>query len=74
MFTFKVNFDGDDFRRKATEALKQDIEAKLRAAGVADRVKVTYSGESRGVPARMDISGSEEDVAKAKKALGIKES
>ena len=70
MITFK--FDGDDFRKKIVAQLKEDTRSKLATAGLTSRVKVAYKEDSKGVPSNIVLSGSDEDVAKAKKALGIK--
>jgi hypothetical protein len=70
MMTFK--FDGDDFRKSIVEQLKENTRSKLAAAGLTNRVKVAYKEDSKGVPSSIVLSGSDADIAKAKKVLGIK--
>jgi hypothetical protein len=74
MFTFKMDFDSDGIRKKVVAAVKEKIRSKLAAAGLAGRVKVTYTEDVQGFPSKINLSGSEEDVAKAKQVLDIKES
>ncbi len=44
---------------------REPIQAKLAAAGLADRVKITFTDDADGFQSKATFSGSEEDVAKA---------
>jgi hypothetical protein len=72
MITFKMDFDDDKFRRSVGKQAKESINSKLAAAGLSHKVKVTFTEDSHGVPLKVNISGDEDDVAKAKKILGVK--
>jgi hypothetical protein len=52
--------------------MKEKVRSKLAAAGLSHKVKVTFTEDSQGVPSKVQISGSDEDVAKAKKVLDVK--
>lgn len=69
MIKFSMDFDSDGLRKKAIAAIKEQIRAKLAAAGLVDRVKITFTDDSDGFPSEMTFSGSEEDVAKAKEVF-----
>jgi hypothetical protein len=48
---------------------REPIQAKLSAAGLADRVKITFTDDAGGFQSKVAFSGSEEDVAKAIEVL-----
>ena len=61
-----MDFDSGGIRKKAADAVKEKIRSRLADAGLADRVKITFTDDADGFPAQVTFSGSEEDVAKAK--------
>jgi hypothetical protein len=65
-----MDFDSDGIRKKTSDAVKEKIRARLADAGLADRVKITFTDDADGFPSGITFSGSEEDVAKAKQAFG----
>ena len=69
MITFKMDFNEDSIRRKMGEAAKEKIQSKLADAGLANRLTITFQTGPDGLP--VNLKGSDEDVAKAKKILGI---
>lgn len=71
MITFKMDFNEDSIRRKMGDAAKEKIRSKLAAAGLANRLTITFQTGSDGLPTSVNLKGSDEDVAKAKKILGI---
>ena len=73
MITFEMDFNEDSFRRKMGDAMKEKIRSQLAAAGLS-KLTLTFETGSDGLPTSFNIKGSDEDVAKAKKVLGIEES
>lgn len=64
MFKINVKIDTEGIKRKIEEAAKAKVRAKLRAAGVSPNVKITFTKD------KINVSGSEEDIQKVKKAFG----
>ena len=74
METFNVDFSDEGLgklSRSVGQRMKAQLAQKLAAAGLGDRVKLTFTENGHGVPADLHFAGSADDVAKAKEALGI---
>jgi hypothetical protein len=71
MQTFNIDFSGDELSRKVGQRMKDQLAHKLMSAGLADRVKLTFTENEHGVPVNFHLEGSSVDIAKAKEALGI---
>jgi hypothetical protein len=64
MFKINVKIDTEAIKRKIEEAAKKKVREKLRAAGVSSNAKITFRD------GKINVSGSEEDIQKTKKAFG----
>jgi hypothetical protein len=71
MQTFNIDFSGDELSRKVGQRMKDRLAHKLMSAGLADRVKLTFTENGHGIPVDFHLDGSSADIAKAKEALGI---
>jgi tRNA A37 threonylcarbamoyladenosine dehydratase len=65
MFKINVKIDTAGIKRKIEDAAKKKVREKLRAAGVSSNVKLTFTRDGK-----INVSGSEEDIQKTKKAFG----
>ena len=69
MITFSLDFNPDDFQKSIIEQFKKQIRYDLSAAGLSN-LAVSFQKDARA-EIILHLSGPDEDVAKAKKALGI---
>jgi len=79
MFTFQSNFDGEEFKRslmrQAENQFKEQILAKVETIPPdkdGGRVTVSFSGSMEADDLKIDLSGPEELLEKAKEILELK--
>jgi hypothetical protein len=76
MKTFDIDFSDDGLSKLSSSVgarMKRQLMEKLAAAGLADRVKLTFTENGYGVPVDFHFDGSPDDVAKAKEVLRLDE-
>lgn len=76
METFDIDFSDDGLTKLSKgvgNRMKNQLAEKLAAAGLGDRVKLTFTENGYGVPVNFHFEGSAEDIAKAKEVLRLNE-
>ena len=76
MKTFDIDFSDEALRklsRSVGNRMKTQLAKKLEDAGLAERVKLTFTENGYGVPIDFHLEGSPDDVVRAKEALGVPE-
>jgi hypothetical protein len=76
MKTFDIDFSDDGMGKlsgRVGSRMKNQLLEKLAAAGLADRVTLTFTENGYGVPVDLHFDGSPDDIAKAKKVLRFDE-
>ena len=76
METFNIDFSDEGLSKLSKSIgnrMKKQFAEKLAAAGLGDRVTVTFTENGYGIPVNFHFAGSAEDIATAKEVLRLNE-
>ena len=74
MEKFNIDFSDEaltELSMSVGSRMKTQLLEKLAAAGLGDRVKLTFTENGYGIPVTFEFDGSPDDVARAKKVLRL---